>query len=213
LEGGNTLIGSVLVGSRATFEQTVFERLLSGNAKQVDGDELEAVADKHADADEEKNLQFDDEEDVVVDAYAAIADLSESAEESLFSFELTLSSGALWTSIGTWHSAGGRSHRFQMLVTSPIAFIVNVFELGARGELIHVHTISAKKVVNAPEQSFLQKYGMMLAIGGFMIINSFLKSRQATAQAPPVDGEQEGGERTEQGTVEQVDGDENDKQD
>jgi hypothetical protein len=49
---------------------------------------------------------------------------------------------------------------------------------------LKVVTITGKKFVEKPAQSFLQRFGMPMAVVGMMVVSQVLKSRSAAAQQP-----------------------------
>jgi hypothetical protein len=76
--------------------------------------------------------------------------------------------------------SGERELYYQFFITSPVSFLVNVFD----AENNSVRTLFGKKELNEPERSFFQKYSSMMMMMGVMVVMQYFKR-----QAPAAEGE------------------------
>lgn len=109
------------------------------------------------------------------------------AEEfEVFAFDLGNRSTGCFVSQGNWRD-DVRAERglYELVVTSPMTFVMTLWLRNATNVFDQVHTITAKKYVEKAAPSFLQRFGMPLAVVGFIIVSQFLKARgQPAAPAP-----------------------------
>jgi len=130
---------------------------------------------------------------------------------TLFNFNFVLQYNGQYISHGTYKEDG----IYQFVVSSWDKFILTVLpkELKSNSELV---IFTARKMPDAKETSFFQKYGTYLMLGAFFIFNIFIqnKTRQgiqqpaapapAPATATTTGGRRNRGQPTEEPTVEEV---------
>jgi len=129
---------------------------------------------------------------------------AEVAEDfEVFAFELGNRSTGCFVSQGAWRDdLRGEIGLYELVVTSPVSFVLTLWLQNATKVFDQVHSITAKKYLEKAAPSFLQRFGMPMAIVGFIVISQFLKSRgQGAAQPaagqrprPAAGQETEGGE-------------------
>jgi len=95
----------------------------------------------------------------------------------LFSFAFEPLSNKVIASRGAWTASSTRG-TYQFIVTSDSTFVLIVDDANWST------TLSASKAVQATEQSFFSKYGMMIGMMIFMIVTQVMKARMAP-NAPP----------------------------
>mmetsp|Transcript_22024 Transcript_22024/g.24487 ORF Transcript_22024/g.24487 Transcript_22024/m.24487 type:complete len:234 (+) Transcript_22024:24-725(+) len=82
---------------------------------------------------------------------------------------------------GEYHGAKGGHYQF--LIPSPDKWVLTVYQ--EAGEAV---VYLGQKVVVQNEKSFFQRYGTMLMLGGFMLVNTFMQKKVRTppaAATPP----------------------------
>jgi hypothetical protein len=90
---------------------------------------------------------------------------------ALFTFAFEPLSNKVIASRGAWTPASSPRGTYQFVVTGEGSFVLVVDDATSST------TLSAFKALAAPEQSFFQKYGMMIGMMIFMIVTQVMKSR------------------------------------
>jgi hypothetical protein len=99
---------------------------------------------------------------------------------SLFAFAFVRAPNSNAVSQGVWTSGvSAKPGWYQFVVTSDRTFILTHVVDG------RLRTVEGLKFVPPVEQSFLQRYGMMILMFGFMMVTQVMKSRMAPAAPAP----------------------------
>jgi hypothetical protein len=104
----------------------------------------------------------------------------------VFAFEFGNRSTGCYVSQGPWVDEH-RSERglYELIITSPASFVLTLLLQNASNVFTQANTLTARKTVEKAAPSFLQRFGLPLAIVGFMIVSNFLKGRGQPEQGAP----------------------------
>jgi len=133
--------------------------------------------------DEERPLRIEFKNEVKGEFQLAAPD--EEDYSCLFNFEFSNYSIGLFVSQGSWTDEYRGEHgTYQLIATSPASFLLSVYLKDAESKFHEIQTFTARKLSEKPSASFLQRWGMPLALFGIIIVTQFFKGRQT---APPPD--------------------------
>lgn len=131
---------------------------------------------------ESENEAADSEELDEDDIEAFESSGSEQQLQKLFAFDFLQYPSNIFFSSGVWGKDG--KWLYQITVTNPQAFLLNVIETDAEGKPQTFHFIIGKKQVPPPEKTFFQKYMQFFFLGGLMIYQFLQFKRRQAAQGP-----------------------------
>jgi hypothetical protein len=140
--------------------------------------------------DDERQLRVEFEGESKGQFLLAVADEESEEFVPVFAFAFTNRTAGHFVSQGEWKDEQrAEAGVYQLAATSPNTFLLTLWLTDATGVGQEVVTITGKKFVEKPAQTFFQRFGMPMAVVGMMIVSQVLKSRSAgaaaAAQQPP----------------------------
>jgi len=104
----------------------------------------------------------------------------------IFEFHFENRSAGYFISQGAWKDEHrSETGTYQLFVTSPQSFILNIVLKNPEGHFADVLSITGKKYVEKEAPGFLQRFGMPLTLFGVLMVSQFFKGRQAGQQPQP----------------------------